>query len=339
MARPWTPDAVMDLLRGFHAACVIAAAAELDVFTRLHAAPAGAAELARGLACDVRATTILLDALAALQLLDKRDGVYAVPADVAAVLAEGGSQCLLGMARHLGNCLRRWARLGEVVQTGAPVLDEVSVRGKQEDLASFIRAMHEVSAPLAPRLIESLGPPAFRHVLDLGGASGTWTIPFLRARPDARATIFDLPEVIPMAKRAMQAAGMAHRVRLVAGNYETDELPSGCDLAWVSAIVHQNSRAQNRAMFARACRALEPGGRILIRDILVDGSRTAPVMGALFAVNMLVGTPGGGTYTFDELREDLEAAGFTDARLVRRGEAMDSVIAATKPGDPGVAGQ
>jgi hypothetical protein len=124
---------------------------------------------------------------------------------------------------------------------------------------------------------------------------------------------------------------MADRVRLVAGNYETDELPGGCDLVWVSAIVHQNSRAQNRTMFARAYHALERGGRILIRDILVDPSRTVPVTGALFAVNMLVGTRGGGTYTFEEVREDLEAAGFTGARLARRGEAMDSVIEATRP--------
>jgi hypothetical protein len=331
MARAWTAEAVMDLLRGFHAACVITAAAELDVFTHLQEAPADAAGLARRMACDTRATAVLLDALAALQLLDKRDGVYAVPADVAALLAEGGPDCVLGMARHLGNCLRRWARLGEVVQTGEFAQDEVSVRGKQQDRASFIRAMHEVSTPLAPRLIQSLGPLGFRHLLDLGGASGTWTVPFLRSQPDAQATIFDLPDVIPMAERAMQAAGMANRVRLVAGDYDTDELPGGCDLAWVSAIVHQNSRAQNRAMFGRVFRALAPGGRILIRDILVDGSRTLPVAGALFAVNMLVGTPGGGTYTFEELREDLEPAGFADVTLLRRGEAMDSIIAATRP--------
>jgi predicted O-methyltransferase YrrM len=332
MARTWTAEAVMDLLRGFHPACVITAAAELDVFTSLQGAPADAGELARRMGCDARATAILLDALAALGLLDKRDGSYAVPADVAALLAEGGRECVLGMARHLGNCLRRWARLGEVVQTGAPIVDEVSVRGKQEDLASFIRAMHEVSTPLAPRLIQSLGPLGFRHLLDLGGAAGTWTIPFLRAQPAARATIFDLPEVIPMAERAVRAAGLTDRVRLVAGNFDRDELPGGSDLTWVSAIVHQNSRNQNRAMFGRIFRALQPGGRILIRDILVDPSRTAPVMGALFAVNMLVGTPGGGTYTFEELRADLEQAGFADVTLLRRGDAMDSVIAAARRG-------
>jgi precorrin-6B methylase 2 len=239
---------------------------------------------------------------------------------------------MLGMVRHQGNCLRRWGQLAKVTLTGRPVQDEVSIRGAQADLASFIRAMHEISAPVAPALIESLGRLTFTHLLDLGGGSGTWTIPFLRLYPTAAATIFDLPEVIPMAERLLRNAGMADRVRLVAGSFYTDELPGGADLAWVSAIVHQNSPEQNRAMFGKVFAALVPGGRILIRDVVMDEDRTSPPMGAFFAVNMLVGTPAGGTFTFSQLRDDLAAAGFTDATLLRRGEAMDSIVCATKPG-------
>jgi hypothetical protein len=98
----------------------------------------------------------------------------------------------------------------------------------------------------------------------------------------------------------------------------------------VSAIVHQNSREQNRELFRKVFAALTPGGRILIRDIVMDESRTRPPMGAFFAVNMLVATAGGGTFTFNELRDDLAAAGFRGAALLRRGEAMDSVVSATK---------
>jgi hypothetical protein len=134
-----------------------------------------------------------------------------------------------------------------------------------------------------------------------------------------------------MAERLMRDAGLAGRVRLVAGDYNTDALPGGADLAWVSAIVHQNSREQNRAMFRKVHAALAAGGRILIRDIVMDESRTAPVMGALFAVNMLTATPGGGTFTVAELREDLTAAGFDDVTVLHRGEGMDSVVAAARP--------
>jgi ubiquinone/menaquinone biosynthesis C-methylase UbiE len=330
MAEGWTPESLSEVVRGFHGACVVIAGAELDVFTILHATPLDAARLATRLNADSRAMAVLLDALAALGLLTKGGGVYRVPDEVARMLAEAGDQSTLGMTRHMGNCLRRWARLAEVVLSGRPIEDEVSVRGGQEDLASFIRAMHEVSTPMAVPLVESLGPLRFNHLLDLAGGSGTWTIPLLRRNPAATATIFDLPEVIPMAETRMRDIGLSGRVRLVAGDYNRDDLPGGHDLAWVSAIVHQNSREQNRALFRKVCAALVPGGRILIRDIVMEESRTAPAMGALFAVNMLVATPGGGTFTFEELRQDLQASGFRDVAFLRRGEAMDSVVEATR---------
>ena len=123
---------------------------------------------------------------------------------------------------------------------------------------------------------------------------------------------------------------MAGRVRLVAGDFYQNELPKGADLAWVSAIIHQNSQEQNRELFRKVFRAVEPGGQIAIRDVVMEESRTAPVTGALFAVNMLVGTPRGGTFTFKELAEDVRLAGFVEARLVHRGEGNDSVVVAKR---------
>jgi hypothetical protein len=275
---------------------------------------------------------ILLDALASMGLLEKREGEYAVGADLAGRLTETGADSILGILRHQGNCMRRWGQLAKVVLTGNAMRDQESVRGAAGDTVSFIRAMHEISDRIAPALIKNIGPLQFSHLLDIGGASGTWTIPFLQLYPGAKATIFDLPEVIPLAEDVLKAApGMAGRIRLAPGDFYEDELPHGADLAWVSAIVHQNSREQNRALFMRVFAALVPGGKILIRDVVMDESRTAPVMGAFFAINMLVGTPRGGTFTFNELKEDLASAGFIDISLLRKGAGMDSVVGASKP--------
>jgi hypothetical protein len=133
-----------------------------------------------------------------------------------------------------------------------------------------------------------------------------------------------------MAQRRISEAGMTNRVDFSAGDFYADALPRGADLAWVGAIVHQNSRAQNRDLFAAIRAALADDGQIIVRDVLMDASRTTPVMGALFAINMLVATEGGGTFTFDELREDLESSGFTDVALLRRDEGMNSVVRAAK---------
>ena len=109
----------------------------------------------------------------------------------------------------------------------------------------------------------------------------------------------------------------------------------------MSAIVHQNSRIQNRTLFTAIFAALAPDGRIAIRDILMEEDRTRPVAGALFAVNMLVATEGGGTFTFAELHEDLVAAGFAEVALARGDEAMNAIVVARKPGvgSPGLAQQ
>ena len=330
----WTADQLLALGRSYQGAAILLAAAELDLFTALASKPRTASELAGKLQCDSRALTVLLDALAALRLLLKSGSAYSLPPGLEALLTSGGRESMLAMAQHQANCLQRWAQLARVVKTGRPARRTPSVRGSAGDQQAFIGGMHNLSAPIAVQVIQAVQPLEFEQLLDVGGASGTWTMAFLQACPGARATLFDLPDVIPMARRRLAEAGLVSRVDLVPGDFLRDALPKGADLAWVSAIVHQNSRAQNRVLFKKIFGALTPGGRIAIRDVLMDPTRTRPVAGALFAVNMLVGTEGGGTFTFDELREDLEAAGFTRASVRRKDPAMNCVVVAKKPKEP-----
>jgi len=191
--------------------------------------------------------------------------------------------------------------------------------------------MNEINRCMATDLVTAIGPPEFHHLLDLGGGPGTWTIAFLRASAEATATLFDRPDVIPIARRHVTGARLEDRVTFAAGDFTGEEaLPSGADLVWISAIVHQNSREENRALFAKAHAALVDAGRVLVRDVVMEETRTIPAEGALFAINMLVNTPGGRTYTFAELSEDLVAAGFSEVDYLRRGQFMDSVIRAAK---------
>jgi len=330
MAKAWSRDEILELARSFQAACVLAAAADLDLFRALAGEPMPAATLARRLPADERATTVLLDALAALSLLDKQGGVYSVPAPVAGALGRTGEGSLLSMVQHQANCLRRWAALASTVKAGKPCGRASSVRGEAADLEAFVLAMNDISGPIADAMIHHIEPLEFRCLLDVGGGSGTWTVAFLRACPSGRAILFDLPEAIPLARRRFGEAGLAERVSLAAGDFYRDALPPGADLAWVSAIVHQNSREENRELFRKVGAALAEGGRIAIRDILMEPSRTEPVAGALFAVNMLVGSEGGGTYTVEELREDLEATGFRDVAVAHREPTMSSILVARK---------
>ena len=323
---------ILDRMADFMSACVIGAAAELDLFTLLGRRPLSADEVADQLRADRRATAMLLDAVAALDLLDKQDDRYRLPDELLPVLCEDAKDNILPMVRHRLNVLRGWSQLAWVTKAGIPGPRQSSIRGPAGDRESFIAAMHTYSGPVADELVARLGPPKFKHLLDVGGASGTWTLALLRGVEGAKATIFDLPDALVQARRRIARTELAERIHFAPGDFYVDDLPAGADYAWVSAIVHQHSREHNRDLFAKVYAALEPGGRIAIRDIVMKPRRTEPLEGALFAINMLVHTETGGTFTMAELAEDLQAAGFVEPRLEVEDEAMNSVVVATKPG-------
>jgi SAM-dependent methyltransferase len=142
--------------------------------------------------------------------------------------------------------------------------------------------------------------------------------------------IFDLEEVIPMAEARLREAGILNRVELAGGDFYIDPLPEGCDVALLSAIIHQNSPDQNIDLYRNINKALLPGGTLMIRDHIMDEGRTQPPAGAIFAINMLVATEGGDTYTFLEVKEGLQKAGFTDIRQIRQGLNMDCIVTGRK---------
>ncbi len=274
---------------------------------------------------------MLLDAVATLGLLEKHDRRYRAGPELRESLVEGRPQSVLPMLWHVTNVMRGWSQLASTVKKGLPAPRQPSIRGTEADRAAFIAAMHAISDPMADGLVAQLGPLKFKHLLDVGGASGTWTLAVFRAVPTATATIFDLPDAIQQARERLAGTPWADRVALVAGDFYVNDLPGGADFAWVSAICHQHSRGCNRELFAKVCRALVPGGQIAIRDVVMEPCRTRPLEGVMFAINMLVNTESGGTFTFEEYAEDLRMAGLEEARLLVKHEAMNSVVVARRP--------
>ena len=199
-------------------------------------------------------------------------------------------------------------------------------------MSAFIGAMHVIASPIASRIVAAVHPQSSRALLDVGGAMGTYTIAFLQAVPQMKATLFDQPEAIEIARKFLNG----HRDSSIGSLWSREtsirmNFPGGHDLAFVSAIIHQNSPEQNLDLFLKVFRSLDPGGRIIIRDHVMEPDRIRPKDGAIFAVNMLVATDGGKTYTFDEIKTSLLQAGFLNIRLLQSGEHMDGLVEAFKP--------
>jgi predicted O-methyltransferase YrrM len=324
-------DSILALARGFIESRILLSAAELDLFTLLTPTPLSAEEITARLAADLRALTILLDALAGMGLLSKREGKYRCEPEIATFLSADSPQSVLPMVLHSAAMWSRWSELTGIARGDSTALARAQKPPGPQSQRAFIGGMHVVASPLAPAIVAAIDPGPARALLDVGGASGTYTIAFLRASPQLRATLFDLPPVIDLARERLSQAGLLDRVRLVGGDFYLDELPGGHDLALLSAIIHQNSREQNVELYRKVWRALLPGGRIVIRDHVVSPDRTEPREAAVFAVNMLVRTAGGNVYTFEETSADLTQAGFERVQLIQRGVRMVGLVEAFKP--------
>ena len=312
-----TADSILKAARGFMVSRVLLSGAELDIFNLVAEEPLTAGQIASVKKADLRAVTILLDALSALGFLVKKEGRYRTEPSAAPLLTSGAPESVLPMVLHMGAVWRNWSQITDIVlgKVRAGMRKDGVLAG--DNVQAFIGAMHVVASKMAPKVVDAVDPGPARHLIDVGGGSGTYTLAFLSAVPDMKATLFDLPAVIDIARERIQAAGVAHRVNLVPGDFYQDEFPGGHDLAILSAIIHQNSPDQNKALFGKIYRCLGAGGRIVVRDHVMSEDRTEPLEGAMFAVNMMAGTAGGNTYTFDEIKAGLAAAGFTRIRLIQ----------------------
>jgi len=192
------------------------------------------------------------------------------------------------MVLHAAGLWERWSDLTAVVQRGREAVGVPSRSGRQQE--HFIHAMHVIGRSLAASVVAALELGERERLLDVGGATGTYTEVLLEARPRMRATLFDFPPVIEMARRRLEERGLLVRVELVAGDFYRDELPGDHDVALLSAIIHQNGPDQNLALYQKIHRALRPGGLLVIRDHVMSADHTQPAGGALFAIVYLVST-------------------------------------------------
>lgn len=332
MTEEWNEQKLMELGAAFTKSRVLLTAADLDLFTKLATGPTTVESLCDTEGWNPRALRILLDALSALGMVERSPaGNYGISEKTASLLSKEGTDSILPMIVHRARMWESWSELTDMVRLAEGKPPSTAKRPRSpEEMEAFIGAMHVIGRKTADAMVESVDLTSFTRLLDVGGGSGTYTMAFLEKAPHMTATLFDRPEVVEMARRRLTDEGFIDRVDLTAGDYNTDEMPPGHDLALLSAIIHINGREGNRDLMTRICRSLKPGGMILIRDYVMDETRTFPPEGAMFAVNMLVATTSGNSYTFSEIKEDLEAAGFRNVLMLRDGRNMEQLVAATK---------
>ncbi|MEW6364780.1 MAG: methyltransferase [Acidobacteriota bacterium] len=322
---PTIPE-IEALARGFMASRIVLTAVELDLFGVLGDVRMNARALGNALKADARGMERLADALVSLGILLKDGGEYRNTPESLEYLSSRSAQYRGGALRHMANLWKSWDRLTEVVRGGRA--QEASWSDAEQ--RAFIQAMEHGSKGIAEKLAATLDLSRARRVLDLGGGPGTFSIAMARRQPGLTAVVLDLPHALDVARVAVDEAGLSERVTLKEGDFFEDDLGSGYDLVLVSSIIHSFDEVENLRLLARARDAIEPGGQLAIRDFLIDPTHTRPPHAAIFAVNMLVNTRAGRTYSFPEVSDWLHQLGLVDIQLKNLDE-RSQLIAATKP--------
>jgi 2-polyprenyl-3-methyl-5-hydroxy-6-metoxy-1,4-benzoquinol methylase len=260
---------------------------------------------------------MLLNALVAMGWLAKQDAVFRNSPSSARYFVAGSADDSRAATLHLVHLWRTWSTLTECLRAGTSVLRQETVDRGEEWTRAFIAAMHRNARARAPLVVRAVGTERVTRMLDVGGGSGAYSIAFANAKENLQVDLLDLAEVIPIAQGHIESAGLAGRIRTRPGDLRVDKFGEGYDLVFVSAICHMLSVDENKHLLKRCFAALVPMGRVVIQDFILEPDRTAPKSAALFALNMLVGTQAGSTYTEAEYATWLIEAGFQAVRHVR----------------------
>ena len=324
-----TPAELMETVNGFKMSRLILSAFELRVFDQLSGKNLNSCDIATKLGTHPRATDRLLNALAGTGLLIKENELFANAAFSEKFLVST-SPSFMGALDHSVSLWKTWNTLTDAVKAGKSVTDaekaEINERGV-EWLEAFIATMHARGVAQGRELASLTDLSKTRKTLDVGGGSGAFTFAFIEKNPAIRGVILDLPNVVPITMKYIEKAGYSDKVTTMAGDYLRDDFGSGYDLVLMSAIIHINNPEENILLIEKGAAALEQGGQLIIMDHVMNEQRTEPFIGALFALNMLVGTKHGDTFTEQEMREWMEGAGLIDSRLITAVSGMQMMAA------------
>jgi len=291
------------LYLGFTGARVVLTANNLGVFESLQK-PSFVRELAKKLTADPRAMEILLDALTGIGLVKKdRAGRYRNSPVSKRYLVKSSRSYQGDIVRHASSMWENFSRLDEVVRKGRPARHSRN----SDDHEAFIMGMHNLSHMRSKDLVMAIGLKGVRSMLDLGGGPGTNAVAM--AKKGVKATIFDLPETIAIARKVIRQE-QANGISFVAGDFHQDSIGSGYDLILISQIFHAFSIEENKTLLLKSREALNSGGRVAVQEFPITESRSAPPRSALFSVNMLVATDSGRCYTVKEMKGWLSETGF-----------------------------
>lgn len=330
-SRPWQPGDLLRVSNSYWEACTLHAGVKLGVFSLLSERALTAGQVARKAQTSERGTRLLLDALCAMELLGKNNGRYRNTEQSQRYLVQSSADYVGYMILHHQQLSSSWTALADAVTRGQPVGSSGSKSNAQWREA-FLMGMYTQARLQAPQIVRKIDLKDRARLLDIGGGPGTYAIAFCQSNPQLHAVVLDLPGTRPFAEQIIKNAGLEDRIHFQPGDYKHDNIAGGFDVIWISHILHAEGPQACRALIQKAAGALDPGGLLLVHDFFLNETMDGPLFPALFALNMLLGTELGQSYSERQVINMLENAGIADIRReTYSGPTQSGIMSGKKP--------
>lgn len=340
-----TPERLMKLAAGYGPSLVIGAAVSNKIFDTLDSGAKTVEQVSNETGASQRGLRILMNALVGLELLKKdrsakgrirrgEQGRYSLTPESAAFLVRKKPGTLSGsFPMIMRRIVPLWLKLDEIVRTGRPAESRNQEHPGTEFFTDLVENIIPMSYGAAQALTDHLKIAKAKtevRVLDVAAGSGIWGIAFAQKSSRVRVTAVDWAGMIPTTKRITGQFGVGNQFEFIEGDILKADFGKGYDIATLGHILHSEGEERSRELLTKTSPALKSGGTIAIGEWLVEDDRTGPPEGLMFAVQMLVNTEKGDTFSFNEIKSWLDAAGF---KKVRKFDAPGNspLILATKP--------
>lgn len=312
-----SPEPIFDMLFAYQRSAALNAAIDLDIFTAIDQGAQTPAAIAKRAGASERGVRILCDYLTINGLLEKTNGAYRLTAESTAFLSKQSPAYLGTTARFLlrPELKHNFDNLTAAVRNGGVAPDGNNTVSEENPIwIEFARSMMPMMVPAAQAIAELLdgGAAVPMRVLDIAAGHGVFGITIAQRNPRAEIVAVDWKPVLAVAEEHARAAGVHDRYRTIAGDAFAAEFGAGFDVALVTNFLHHFDPPTCTALLNKVQKALVPGGRVVVLEFVPNADRISPPLAAGFSLTMLAGTPSGDAYTFAELREQLEDAGFGD---------------------------
>lgn len=332
---PITPERLMQFAFAYAPPLIIEAAIRHRIFDVLDEGAKTIEQLSQATGASMRGLRILLNVLVSLEFLDKdADQKYTLTPESATFLVSTKPSFYGGLFRHISHqLLPKWLELTEIVRTGKPSTAINNETAGADFFQQFVNDIFPLSYPAARVLADVLSIADAQsplRVLDLAAGSGVWGITIAQQSPQVRVTALDWAGVIPVAQQNVERFGLRDRFEFLAGDLLATDFGIGYHLAILGQILHSEGETRSRQLLHQVFEALAPSGTIAIAEWLVNDNHTQPLGATIFAVNMLVNSEAGDTFSFAQISSWLTQAGFINARTVDA-PGPSPLILATKP--------